>query len=196
VPLQRRIAARCLALPLEAVMRLLQSPLHEARHTALLILAAQFGRAKLQQEQKRLVDAYLEHLDWVNNWDLVDLSAPKILGTWLLRRPQPERQVLYELARSGHLWRQRIAMLATLPLIRQEEFADAFALADLLLDHGHDLIHKAVGWMLREIGKRQLHAELAFLRPRYPRMPRTMLRYAIEKLQPDLRRDFLAGRVK
>ena len=131
----------------------------------------------------------------MNNWDLVDLSAPKILGAWLLERPAGERTLLYELARCGHLWRERSAMLATLPLIRAQQFDDALAIAEILLRHEHDLIHKAVGWMLREVGKRDLDTEVAFLRRTYRSMPRTMLRYAIEKFAPELRLRFLHGTV-
>ena len=192
VPLQRRVARSFRDLEQPAVVELLASPFHEARLTALLILSIQFAKAD-HARRAAIVRLYLDNLQAVNNWDLVDLSAPKILGAWLLEQPAGERALLYRFARSGHLWRQRIAMLATLPLIKAQQFADTLALAEILLHHEHDLIHKAVGWMLREVGKRDLEAEVAFLRRTYRTMPRTMLRYAIEKFAPELRLKFLHG---
>ena len=191
VPLQRNVARRFAALDRAEVARLLASPFHEARLTGLLVLVQQFAKADAGGREA-LITFYLAHLDAVNNWDLVDLSAPKILGTWLLGQPSEARRLLHRLARSGDLWRQRVAMLATLPLIKTDQFADALAIAEVLLHHHHDLIHKAVGWMLREVGKRDLDVELAFLDAHGEAMPRTMLRYAIEKFAPDLRRRYLA----
>ena len=127
----------------------------------------------------------------MNSWDLVDGSAPHILGAHLLER---DRAVLYELAGSGHLWRQRVAVLATFAFIRAGQFRDTLRLAELLRDHPHDLIHKAVGWMLREIGKRDRGAEERFLDRNAAHMPRTMLRYAIEKFEPERRRSYLQRR--
>ncbi len=135
---------------------------------------------------------YLDNLDSVNNWDLVDSSAHYILGPWMLAAPQ-QRQLLYKLARSQNLWQQRIAIMATFAFLRAGEFEDTFKIADLLLDHPHDLIHKAVGWMLREVGNRDRAAEEEFLKPRYKTMPRTMLRYAIEKFPEQLRQSYLKG---
>ena len=194
VPLQRRVARSFRDLEQPAVVQLLASPFHEARLTALLILSVQFAKAD-RSRRAAIVRLYLDNLQAVNNWDLVDLSAPKILGAWLLEQPAGKRALLYQFARSGHLWRQRIAMLATLPLIKAQQFADTLALAEILLHHEHDLIHKAVGWMLREVGKRDLDTEVAFLRRTYRAMPRTMLRYAIEKFAPDLRQRFLQGTI-
>ena len=194
VPLQRRVAHGFADLEQAAVVELLGSPFHEARLTALLILSIQFAKAD-HARRTAMVRLYLDNLQAVNNWDLVDLSAPKILGAWLLEQPAGERALLYEFARSGHLWRQRIAMLATLPLIKAQQFADTLALAEILLHHQHDLIHKAVGWMLREVGKRDLDTEVEFLRRTYRTMPRTMLRYAIEKFAPELRLKFLHGKI-
>ena len=194
VPLQRRVARRFARLHWTAVAELLASPFHEARLTALLILVQQFARAD-NARRAAIVRFYLDRLDAVNNWDLVDLSAPRILGAWLLGQPPDARRILCRLARSGDLWRQRVAMLATLPLIRADQFAETLAIAEILLHHEHDLIHKAVGWMLREVGKRDLDTELAFLDAHGETMPRTMLRYAIEKFAPDRRRRYLtAGR--
>ena len=195
MPNQRVLARECRSLAVDVAVELLHNEFHEARLTALLILVDRFQRSKEVTERTALAQRYLAELDHVNNWDLVDLSAPKILGVWLLERPRGERSLLRSLAGSGHLWRQRIAILATLAFIRVDEFDDTLALADLLLRHEHDLIHKAVGWMLREVGKRDIDAELQFIGPRYRQMPRTMLRYAIEKLEPSLRKDYLGGRV-
>ena len=193
VPLQRRVARRFAHLHRTAVAELLASPFHEARLTGLLILVQQFAKADTAGREA-VVGFYLDHLHAVNNWDLVDLSAPKILGAWLLGQPPEARRVLHRLARSGDLWQQRVAMLATLPLIKADQFAEALAIAEVLLHHEHDLIHKAVGWMLREVGKRDRGTELAFLDAHGETMPRTMLRYAIEKFAPDQRRRYLATR--
>ncbi len=191
VPAQRKVARRYRDLPLRSVRSLLCDPHHECRLTALLILVLQFERGG-EAERSRIVSFYLEHLDFVNSWDLVDSSAHQILGAWLEGR---DRSVLDELAASGHLWRQRVAMIATYHFIRQGEFDDALRLSRTLLDHEHDLIHKAVGWMLREVGNRNLEVEERFLERHYRRMPRTMLRYAIEKFEKAERRAYLEGRV-
>ena len=193
VPLQRWVARRFARLHWAAVADLLASPFHEARLTALLVLVQRFAKAD-KARRAAIVRFYLDQLNAVNNWDLVDLSAPRILGAWLLDQPPAARQVLHWLVDSGDLWRQRVAMLATLPLIKADQFAEALAIAEVLLHHEHDLIHKAVGWMLREVGKRDLDTELAFLDAHCATMPRTMLRYAIEKFPPDRRRRYLATR--
>jgi len=143
-------------------------------------------------QKKKLVDFYLKHLSFINNWDLVDSSAYKILGDYLYEK---NRSLLYRLASSGDLWRQRIAIIATLHFIRHNDYDDTLKIADRLLDHGHDLIHKAVGWMLREVGNRDFAVEYKFLQTRYHKMPRTMLRYAIEKFEPGTRKKFLAGTI-
>jgi len=193
VPDQRRVARKfyrqiCLA-ELEALLR---DPIHECRFTALAMAVSKFKRAKSEAERREIVELYLGAADFINNWDLVDTSAPNILGAYLYDR---DRSVLWELARSGHLWRQRIAVLATQYFISKGDFADTLRLAEFFLDHEHDLMHKAVGWMLREIGKRDFETEYAFLQEHYRRMPRTMLRYAIEKFDPDLRKAFLNGSI-
>jgi 3-methyladenine DNA glycosylase AlkD len=135
---------------------------------------------------------YLGNTSYVNNWDLVDASAPRIVGRHL---EHGDRSVLLKLARSSSLWERRIAVLATQHFIRNGDFDDTFGIADLLLEDRQDLIHKAVGWMLREVGSRDQAAEEAFLKPRYRRMPRTMLRYAIEKFPPTLRQRYLRGEI-
>lgn len=190
VPEVRAIARRHRELSLPDLADVLASPWHEHRQAALFVLADRYRRAA-PAEREAIAAFYLEHLDAVNSWDLVDGSAPHILGAHLLER---DRSVLYELAASGHLWRQRVAVLATFAFIRAGQFQDTFRLAELLRDHPHDLIHKAVGWMLREIGKRDLAAEERFLDRHATSMPRTMLRYAIEKFEPERRRSYLQRR--
>ena len=141
---------------------------------------------------RQCVDFYLAHTKYINNWDLVDLSCYPLLGEWLLDK---DRTLLYDLARNGKtLWEQRIGMVSTMTFIRHGQLEDTFAIADILLHHPHDLIHKAVGWLLREAGKKDKNALEAFLAPRYQSMPRTMLRYAIEKFPEAERLAYLNGR--
>lgn len=194
----------------------LKSPWHEVRLAALLTLVQQFRHARGDQERQRcIVDFYLAHLEAVNNWDLVDLSCYELLGTWLLDK---DASLLYDLARDGRtIWEQRIGMVSTMQFIRHDRLEDTYAIADLLLYHRHDLIHKAVGWLLRETGKRdgsrlrsylttvaplpsaQQHSDSGrtdqrtTVMPRYRMMPRTMLRYTIEKFPPEERMRYLKG---
>ena len=191
VPKQRRIARRCRSLPLRSIRALLGDPFHECRLTALFVMVDRYSRTD-GAERQAIVDLYLDNLDSVNNWDLVDASAHKILGAHLA---DEDRGLLYDLAASGELWRQRISIIATHDYIQAGDFEDTLALADRLLDHPHDLIHKAVGWMIREVGKKDRNVMEEFLGPRYPSMPRTMLRYAVEKLPEARRRAYLEGRV-
>jgi 3-methyladenine DNA glycosylase AlkD len=153
----------------------------------LLVDAYSRGNADTREAVYRL---YLANTRWINNWDLVDVSAPAIVGAHLA---EADRGILERLARSESLWERRIAMMATQRFIRGGEFGTALRIAELLVDDRHDLIHKAVGWMLREIGDRDRAAEEAFLRRHHRTMPRTMLRYAIEKFPPDLRQSYLRG---
>jgi 3-methyladenine DNA glycosylase AlkD len=190
VPEQRKVATRYHALPLPDLQALLSSPIHEHRLTALLILVAQYGRADASGKDA-LFRFYLNNTAHINNWDLVDLSAPKIVGAHLLNQ---DTAILYHLARSPNLWERRIAMLSTLTFIRHDTFNDALRIAELLLQDKHDLIHKAVGWMLREIGKRDQDVEERFLSKHYSRMPRTMLRYAIERFDAPKRQCYLTSR--
>jgi len=166
---------------------LLQSPIHEERLLALLILTDAF-RCADESGRAAIYRVYLKNLSRVNNWDLVDASAPRIVGPHLEKRP---RKILFRLARSKILWRRRVAVLATFHFIRIGDFTDALRLAELLLLDGHDLMHKAVGWMLREIGKRDETVLKEFLKRHAPRMPRTMLRYAIEKFPERERKRYL-----
>lgn len=179
VPEQRAIAKRFTDASLADIETMLADPVHEVRLTALLILVEQFRMADADGK-KAVADFYLRHLDGVNNWDLVDSSAPQILGAWLLTKK--DRSVLYRLARSGKLWRERVAIVATQELIRYGEFEDIIRIATILLHHKHDLIHKAVGWMLREMGKKDIAALREFLSMHAATMPRTVLRYAIERM--------------
>jgi 3-methyladenine DNA glycosylase AlkD len=185
VPTMRRIAHRYTHFPLTAVEKLLASPIHEHRFVALEILVAQYERG-----DEAVFNFYLKHTKFVNNWDLVDTSAPYIVGRHLLTRP---RKILYRLAKSSDLWERRIAIVSTMMLIRAGEIEDTFAIAKLLLPDKHDLIHKAVGWMLREAGKQSAPALLHFLKQNYDSLPRTALRYAIERFPPSQRKRMLTG---
>jgi 3-methyladenine DNA glycosylase AlkD len=193
VPQQRLIAktlAPQAALPL--LSELLQHPYHEMRLTGLLALVYRFEKTKQEAERRLLVDFYLEHLDYINNWDLVDTSCSQVLGAFYWKK---EKSLFFSLAESPVLWRQRIAMISTFYWIRKGEFTDALALAEKLKNHPHDLIHKAVGWMVREVGNRNFEVANEFLKKHYSKVPRTMLRYAIEKFPEELRQDYLKGRV-
>lgn len=164
------------------------SEYHEVRLAALLALVEIFSHAKKDRDlQQRCIEFYISHTNRINNWDLVDLSCYPLLGVWLLDK---DRTLLYNLARNGKtIWEQRIGIVSTMTFIRHGQLDDTFAIADILLHHPHDLIHKAVGWLLREAGKRDKAALEAFLQPRYRTMPRTMLRYAIEKFTPEERKN-------
>ena len=163
------------------------SEYHEVRLAALLTLVELFKHNKKQQQE--YIDFYLNHTSYINNWDLVDLSCYPLLGVWLLDK---DRSLLYDLARNGKtIWEQRIGMVSTMTFIRNGQIEDTFAIADILLHHPHDLIHKAVGWLLREAGKRDKDALVNYLKPRCKDMPRTMLRYAIEKFPEEERVQFL-----
>ena len=189
VPPLRALARRFRELPHEQVLTLLRSQWHEQRLLALLLLVEQYRRGT-DAERDTIYRAYLAHTQYINNWDLVDSSAEHIVGPHIGSR---RLIVLEQLARSASLWERRIAIVATFHWIKEGEFRPTLRLAKLLLDDPHDLIHKAVGWMLREVGKRDLAAEEKFLHEHYRRMPRTMLRYAIERLPERRRRQYLQG---
>jgi 3-methyladenine DNA glycosylase AlkD len=191
VPTIRRVARQYAELPEPELRQALRSPWHECRMAALFILTQRYERAKRDADrQQHCIELYLAHLDYVNNWDLVDCSASKLLGHYVVAHPT-SRSELTTLLRSGHLWRQRVAVVATLAQIRTGDFRDLLTFAQMLCSHPHDLIHKAVGWMLREMGKRDPAALRSFLDQSAPQMPRTMLRYAIEKLPPEERRRYM-----
>lgn len=190
VPQVRSVLAQYRTLPVPDCVALLQSPYNEARLLALLILGAQYQRKRASEaEQQAIFDAYLAQRSRVNNWNLVDASAPAIVGGHLLQR---DRALLYELVKSKSLWDRRIAVLATFAFIRAGDFADTLRLCELLLVDREDLMHKACGWMLREVGKRDEAVVRAFLDAHASQMPRTMLRYALEKLAPPVRTAYMA----
>lgn len=194
---EQRTIVKCVdnTIDFQLVDDLLVSPYHEDRMMGLLILVKWFEASKKQPErQTEIFNYYLAHAASINNWDLVDLSAPKIVGAYLVKR---DCEILFQLAESANLWEQRIAMVSTWKLIQQGRFEPTLQLAEKLLNHPHDLMQKAVGWMLREVGKRDLELEIDFLTAdhRYQRMPRTMLRYAIEKFPEPLRLQFLHGEI-
>lgn len=191
VPQVRALANEFHGLPFPAIRQLLRSPIHEERLLALLILVHRFAHGD-RPSRRRIYDFYLRHTRCIDNWDLVDLTADKIVGAYLEDR---SRRPLYRLARSHSLWERRIAVVATFHYIRRGEFNDTLRIARVLLDDEHDLIHKATGWMLREVGKRDRDALERFLAAHHRGMPRTTLRYAIERLPPARRRAYLAGRV-
>ncbi len=177
VPETREIAKKFVNISLTGLEQSLYSRMHEERLAALLVLVEKYKKGN-EKEKKQAVDFFLRHRRQVNNWDLVDLTADKILGAYLEGR---EKSLLYRLAKSGSVWGRRIAVISTFHFIKKNHFKETFKIAEMLLNDKHDLIHKAVGWMLREIGKRDRKAERAFLEKHYRKMPRTMLRYAIEK---------------
>ena len=191
VPVLRQQARQFGALTLIDLEKLLSSPWHEERLCALFILVGQYSRGS-EEDKSAIYSLYLANTQFINNWDLVDSSAHQIVGHYLEQR---DRSELYRLVLSRSLWKRRISMIACYHFIRKNDFDDSFRLAEQLLCDQEDLIHKAVGWMLREIGKRDQAAEEAFLEKHYRVMPRTMLRYAIEKFESERRQAFLKGKV-
>lgn len=193
VPQIRSVTRKHRDLPLQEIEHLLSNAYHEARLLGLLILVDQFEHGD-PKGQKKIVAFYLSHLTGVNNWDLVDSSAAQILGTHLLETG--DTRLLLKLAKSKSLWEQRIAIVATYAFIRARNYDPTIDIATILLHHPHDLIHKAVGWMLREMGKRDEDRLRAFLNAHAPQMPRTMLRYAIEKFDAQTRAGYLRQKGK
>ncbi len=190
VPRLRALVARTRGLPMDDVLALLRSPWHEERLLALLILVDRYRRGG-PEERETVFRTYLAHTRHINNWDLVDASAEHIVGPHV---SPDDLRLLEKLARSESVWERRIAMLATFHWTRRGEVEPALHIAALLAHDDHDLIHKAVGWMLREVGKRDRDAEVRFLRTHAPTMPRTMLRYAIERFPPEERKALLQRR--
>jgi 3-methyladenine DNA glycosylase AlkD len=189
VPGSRKVAKANIDISYEDLAQIVKSRIHEDRLCALIILVYKSEKAKTEQEKRQAVDWYLKYHLFGNNWDLVDVIAPKILGPWLIHR---DKSLLYEYAHSSSLWERRIAILTTLHFIRQGEFKDTIKISKILLNDEHDLIHKAVGWMLREIGKKDQKELVDFLNKHYKNMPRTMLRYSIERLSEQLKSSYLA----
>jgi 3-methyladenine DNA glycosylase AlkD len=191
VPVQRAIAKKYPGLNLPKIQQLLNSKIHEYRLVGLLILVDKFKKSK-EQEKGNIFNFYLKNTKNINNWDLVDLTAHHIVGGFLQDK---KKDILYKLAESKSLWEKRIAVIATFWYIKDEEFKDALRIAEILLNDKHDLIHKAVGWMLREIGKKDEKVLEDFLAKHYKTMPRTMLRYSIERLDEKRRKKYLKGEV-
>jgi len=193
VPRQRKIVNAYQEMPLTELQMLLHEPFHECRMTALLFLIKMFKQSEKQDLRDYYFGFYCSNIQFVNNWDLVDCSAPIVVGEYMLS--QKDISLLKQWALYGNLWQQRIAIVATLAFIRVSNFDVTFSMAEILLNHNHDLIQKAVGWMLREVGKRDDNAEYTFLikNVRYKKMPRTMLRYAIERFPESIRQNFLKG---
>jgi len=195
VPEQRRIAKLFSGKAKTSdIQELLDSSVHEHRLTGLLILVDLYQKAQETKDEvvkKEIVDFYLSNTKNINNWDLVDLSAEKIVGEYLLDKSEKEKEIIYLLARSSDLWERRIAILTTYNFIKNHKYSDTFSIAELLLGDKHDLIHKAVGWMLREVGKRDQKAEIEFLEKHAHKMPRTMLRYAIERFPENKKKYFM-----
>jgi 3-methyladenine DNA glycosylase AlkD len=193
VPDIRKIAKKYyLNLTLTELKELLHNPIHEYRLTALIILVYKFEKLKSEKDKYEIVTFYLDNIEFINNWDLVDITAHKILGAFFLDK---DKTILYQLARSNNLWQKRIAIVSTFYFIKKNQFDDTLKLAEILLSDKHHLIHKAVGWMLREIGKINLSVQIEFLKKHYKNMPRTTLRYAIEKFNENLRKRFLSNKV-
>ena len=188
VPLTRDIVKQSPALPLTEIRQLIYSEYHEARLAGFLFLVKQFRTAP-EVERKKIFDFYLKNARRANNWDLVDITCRDVIGLYLLDKA--DRTTLYRLAESDNLWEQRIAIVSTWTFIKHRQFDDTLALSEKLLPHRHDLMHKAVGWMLREVGKKDKAVLCDFLELHYKKMPRTMLRYAIERFTPEERIYFM-----
>lgn len=191
MPQQRTVAKKYKDLTLKEIKKLLKSKYHEHRMVGLVILTYKYPKAS-PEKQKEIYEFYLDNRSAANNWDLIDVTTPRIIGVYLLDKPK-QRKILYKFAKSNNLWERRIAMLATSAFIWDKQFEDAINIAEILVKDNHDLIHKAVGWMLREIGKKDQKTEEKFLMKHYKTMPRTMLRYAIEKFD-DKKRKFYMGK--
>jgi 3-methyladenine DNA glycosylase AlkD len=193
VPDQRSVSKKFYGeISLREIELLLNEPIHEFRLTAVFMLVKKYQKFKEKELREEVVNIYLKNIDRINNWDLVDSSAHLILGPHLFNE---DTGLLYEFAQSKSLWIQRIAIITTLFFIRNHFFQDTLKIAEILINHKHDLIHKAVGWMLREVGNKDYNVEFEFLQRHYKKMPRTMLRYAIEKFPEEIRQGFLKGSI-
>lgn len=187
VPNTRRVAKKYMDLKLSEIKKILYSKIHEERLCSLLILVDKFGKGN-DLEKSKVFEFYIKNAKQVNNWDLVDLSSPKIVGEYLLDKT---KDILYKFAESKNLWEKRVSIISTFTFIKNHKYEDTFKIAEILMNDKHDLIHKAVGWMLREVGKRSLKDEERFLKKYSKKMPRTMLRYAIEKFPEEKRLEYL-----
>jgi len=187
VPKMREVAKKYFGLSLPKIKELLKSKIHEHRQTGLYILVGKYEKAN-EEDKENIFNFYLQNIKGINNWDLVDLSAPNIVGDFLFKR---DKNILYKMVHSENLWERRIAIVSTFTFIKKGEFGDTLAISEILLKDKHDLIHKAVGWMLREVGKRDEEVLENFLKQHYKEMPRTMLRYAIERFEEEKRKGYL-----
>jgi 3-methyladenine DNA glycosylase AlkD len=192
VPEMRIISKKYSSINLPDVSLLLKNKYHECRLVALLILVEKFEKTKLIEEKKRIYEIYLSNTKYINNWDLVDLSAHKIVGAYLYEVLElKDTKTLYSLAQSNLLWDRRISIISTFYFIRKEEFSDTLKISKILINDKEDLMHKAVGWMLREVGKKNQNIEEEFLKENYNIMPRTMLRYAIERFDENKKKYYM-----
>jgi 3-methyladenine DNA glycosylase AlkD len=187
MPIQRQVTKKFIDLPIIEVEKLLKSKIHEERMVALLILVLKY-EAGNDTGKEKIFNVYLKNTKYINNWDLIDVTCPRIVGSYLLNK---KRDVLYKLVKSKNLWNRRIAIVSTSYFIRNNDFKDTIKIAEILLKDNHDLIHKATGWMLREVGKRDEKELLKFLDKYYNKMARTMLRYSIERLEEKKRKYYL-----
>jgi len=194
MPQQREIAKKYLHLSLNKIQELLKSKIHEHRMTSLIILTEKYKRSKSHEDKENIFGFYLKNTRHINNWDLVDVTCQKIVGDFLLNHGK-NKNILYDLVHSKNMWERRIAMVSAGKFISAEEFEDVLTIAELLLEDKEDLMHKAVGWMLREVGKKDEKILKAFLKGNYSRLPRTTLRYAIERFEEGERKNWLVGKV-
>jgi len=191
VPELRKLANEYRTIPLKEVKLLLRSPIHEERLLSLFLLIHRYSKGD-ELEKKKIYELYLNNTKFINNWDLVDSSAGHIVGAFLFDK---SKQPLYDLVNSENLWERRISIISTFYFIKRNQFSDALKISKILLSDKEDLIHKAVGWMLREVGKRDMSVEENFLKKHYKNMSRTMLRYAIEKFPESKRQRYLKGKI-
>ena len=191
VPVLRKLAKEYQTIATSEALELLKSSIHEERLLALFILVSAYAKGD-ESARKSIYELYLENTQFVNNWDLVDGSAEHIVGAFLIDK---SKKPLYRLAKSKNLWERRISIMSTFHFIKRNEFSETLKIAAMLVSDEEDLIHKAVGWMLREVGKRHLKAEEKFLKEHYKKMPRTMLRYAIERFPETKRQRYLKGKI-
>ncbi len=190
----RNVSKKFQSLTLVEIEKLLSSKIHEERMCALIILSYQFEKSD-EKIQKKIYSFYLENTKYINNWDLVDVTVNRIVGAYLWKNKAASRKILYKFARSKNMWERRIAIIATSYFIYQNDFSDTLKISKILLRDKEDLLHKAVGWMLREVGKRDQKIEESFLKKNYKKIPRTTLRYAIEKFSKAKRKTYLKGNI-
>jgi 3-methyladenine DNA glycosylase AlkD len=188
VPTQRFVAKANIDITFSDIENVIQSKFHEHRLTGFIVLVYKYKKSKLEKEKKQIFNFYIKNIKWVNNWDLVDVTCPDIIGDYLFEK---DKKILFKMAKSNNLWHRRIAVISTFNFIKKKDFKDTIKIIQMLLNDKHDLIHKACGWMLREIGKRDENTLKNFLDKNVSKMPRTMLRYSIEKFDLNTRKKYL-----